>query len=96
MTTTPHHQDRLGDLAREMDSPATVIWTSIHVIKRCLEQISDGRAAAAAGNTVEEGDSNSVIGQMHRNLDLAIKAGERIVRVNKSLQRAIHLRDESG
>ena len=39
---------------------------------------------------------NSVIGQMHRNLDLAIKAGERIVRVNKSLQRAIHLRDESG
>ena len=41
-------------------------------------------------------DSNSVIGQMHRNLDLAIKAGERIVRVNKSLQRAIHLRDESG
>ena len=92
MTTTTHHQDHLGDLAREMDSPTTVIRTSIHVIKRCLEQIPDPRQ----GNTAEEENSNSMISRMHKNMDLAIEAGERLVRVNKSLQRAIHLREESG
>ena len=91
MSNRQHHENHLGNLAREMDSPATVIWTSIHVIKRCLEQITDARAIAVQADTADEESSNSVICQIHRNMDLVIMAGERLVMVNKSLQKAIHL-----
>lgn len=99
MSTTSHHGSNLGgsnlgNLAREMDSPATVIWTSIHVIKRCLEQIAEAQSALAT--RAGEEDSNSTIRQMNRNVDLAIMAGERLVKVNKSLQRAIHLHEADG
>ena len=74
-----------------MDSPTAVIWTSIHVMKRCLVKITDGATGSAGPADGEEAaDSQAVIAQLRDSVDLALAAGERQVRINRNLQKAIH------
>lgn len=83
MSTITQQESDLSSLAREMDSPTAVVWTSIHVMRRCLERISDG-----------DGNPGPTMDQLQQNMDLVIAASERLVKINRNLQRAIHRQDE--
>ncbi len=88
MSTTTHQEKDLPGIAREMDTPAAVIWTSIHVMRRCLEKIADG----AEGNPNPTPDPT--MDKLRQSVELAIVASERLVKLNRNLQQAIHLQDE--
>ena len=69
----------------------------MHVMKRHLDRITNA-VQGSTGSTHgfdTEGDSDPDIGQLRDCLDLAIAAGERLVKSNRNLQRAIHLHEES-
>ncbi len=84
MSTTTHQEKDPSGIAREMDTPAAVIWTSIHVMRRCLEKIADGA----------EENPDPTPDQLRQSVDLAIVASERLVKLNRNLQRAICLNGE--
>lgn len=76
-------KSEISGLAREIDSPAAVIFTSIHVMKQRLQRIDDA------------GSADSAVNGLRQSLDLAATASERLVKVNRSLQQAIHQQGES-
>ena len=80
-----HRKTEITGLAREMDSPAAVIFTSIHVMKQCLQRIAD-----------DAGNEDSVVNRLRQSLDLAAVASERLGKGNRSLQQAIHHQGESA
>ena len=84
MSTIPRQETELSHIAREMDSPTAVIWTSMEVMKRCLEKI----AAGALDHP------KPAIDQLRQSMDLAAAASERLIKVNRNLQRAIRLNGE--
>ena len=64
-----HRKTEITGLAREMDSPAAVIFTSIYVMKQCLQRIAD-----------DAGNEDSVVNRLRQSLDLAAVASERLVK----------------
>ena len=94
-STAPTPSAELGDLAREIDSPTAVIWTSVHVMKRCLEDL----AAGAGGCPATGADAlppRADVAQLRQSVELAITAAERLVKTNRDLQKAILGHQESG